>query len=111
MRGGVAEHRAEGVLLVRSPFYTPGTRFESTFVLNVAPTILAMLGLPPSEEMPGRVLRDGLTPQAAVYVDHLENSRIASYAALAPAPPPEIADDPAVDEAVRKQLRSLGYVD
>ncbi len=111
MRGGTAEHRAEGVLIVRSPLYAPGSRFDTTFVLNVAPTVLALLGLPPSREMPGRILSEGLSAPGEAFVRYLEANRIASYATLAPAPPPEVADDPAVDAAIRRQLRSLGYVD
>ena len=48
---------------------------------------------------------------ALPWVEHLEANRIASYASLAPAPPAAVADDPALDAAVKKQLRSLGYVD
>ena len=107
----MAEHRPEGALIVVSPLYQPGSRFDRSFVLNVTPTVLALLGLPASQEMPGRVLRDGLTPAAIPYVDHLETHRIASYAPLAPAPPPEVADDPELDAAVKKKLKSLGYVD
>ncbi len=110
-RKGVAEHRAEGVLMVRSPLYTAGSRFDRSFVLNVTPTILALLGLPASQEMPGRVLRDNLTEQALAYVEHLETHRLETYASLAPAPPAAVKDDPALDAAVKKQLRSLGYVD
>ncbi|HOX25310.1 MAG TPA: alkaline phosphatase family protein [Candidatus Krumholzibacteria bacterium] len=108
---GVAEHRPEGVLIVRSPLYAPGTRIAPSFVLNVTPTVLALLGLPASQDMPGRVLRDGLTPPGAAWVQHLEAHRLATYASLAPAPPPEVADDPSLDAAVKKQLKSLGYVD
>ena len=108
---GASEHRPEGALVIRSAMYEPGFRFDRTFVLNVGPTLLALLGLPPSQEMPGRVLRDGLTPAGAEYVAQLEQQRIASYAALAPAPPAAVADDPELDAAVKKQLRSLGYVD
>lgn len=111
MRKGVAEHRPEGAVMVRSKLYTPGARFDKTFIMDITPTLLALMGLPPSQEMPGRVLRDGLTADALEYVEHLEQHRIASYASLAPAPPPEVADDPALDAAVKKQLRSLGYVD
>ena len=111
MHKGVAEHRPEGFLIVRSPLYTAGNRFHHSFVLNIAPTALALLGLPASQDMPGRVLRDGLTPAGLAYVDQLETHRILSYASLAPAPPPEVKDDPALDAAVKKQLRSLGYVD
>jgi len=108
---GVSEHRPEGVLMIRCPLYEAGTSFGRSFVLDFAPTVLAMLGLPPSQEMPGRVLRENLTPVAEAYVAHLESHRIESYAALAPAPPEEVGGDPGVDEAVKKQLRSLGYVD
>ncbi len=108
---GVAEHRPEGALIIRSPLYRPGSTFDRSFVLNFAPTVLALLGLPASQEMPGRVLRDGLAESAAPYVAHLEQHRIASYAALAPVPPPAVAEDPAMNEAVKTQLRSLGYVD
>ena len=111
MRKGAAEHRPEGAVMVRSLLYEPGVRFDKTFVMDITPTLLALMGLPPSQEMPGRVLRDGLTADAVKYVEHLEQHRIASYASLAPAPPPEVADDPALDAAVKKQLRSLGYVD
>jgi arylsulfatase A-like enzyme len=111
MRKGVAEHRAEGVLMVSSPLYTAGSRFDCSFVLDFTPTVLALLGLPASQEMPGRVLRDNLAADALPYVEHLETNRIATYASLAPAPPDAVADDPALDAAVKKQLRSLGYVD
>jgi len=111
MRKGVAEHRPEGAVMVRSKLYTPGARFDKTFIMDITPTLLALMGLPPSQEMPGRVIRDGLTDDAVKYIEHLEQHRIASYASLAPAPPPEVADDPALDAAVKKQLRSLGYVD
>ena len=111
LRKGVSEHRPEGVIMVRSPMYTAGSTCDRDFVLNFAPTVLALMGLPASQDMPGRVLRDGLTDAGAAYVAHLETHRIASYASLAPAPPADVASDPALDEAVRKQLRSLGYVD
>lgn len=108
---GVGEHRAEGAIIIRSPLYRPGTRLTDAHVMDVAPTTLALLGLPPSREMSGRILAEGLTDAAARFVTYLDANRIASYAALAPVPPPEVADDPAVDEAIRRQLRSLGYVD
>ncbi|MBD3220249.1 hypothetical protein GF314_03325 [bacterium] len=111
IRKGVAEHRPDGALVIRSALYRQGTRFDRTFVLNMGPTLLALMGLPPSQEMPGRVMRDHLTDAGLSYVEHLEQHRIGSYAALAPAPPPEVAEDPALDAAVKKQLRSLGYVD
>lgn len=111
MRKGVHEHRPEGVVIMRSKLYQPGQRFERTFIMNVGPTLLAMLGLPPSQEMAGRVIREAMAEEALPYVEHLEQHRLETYAGLAPAPPEAVADDPALDAAVKKQLRSLGYVD
>jgi len=111
LRKGVSEHRPEGSLLIRSPLYVAGSHFDRSFVLDFTPTLLALLGLPASQEMPGRVLRQNLTPAALPYVQHLEANRLATYAPLAPAPPPAVQNDPALDAAVKKQLRSLGYVD
>ena len=62
----------------------------------------SLLGLPPSQEMPGRVMRDGLTPAGLRYVEHLEAHRIATYASLAPLPPLAVENDPALDAAIKK---------
>lgn len=111
--GGVQAHRPQGVYAVRSPIHEPGVRFDRTGIINVGPTILALMGLPPSEEMPGVVITDGMTPNGRRYAEQLENNRIPSYMAFAPAVDDSImvAEDAEMDEAIKRQLQSLGYVD
>jgi tetratricopeptide (TPR) repeat protein len=92
----------------------PGARLDDAGLLDVAPTLLTLLGLPAADDMPGRVLVEGLAGAAAEPLP-----RIASYENAAPptagggAPAPAAAAtrrDPAADEALLARLRSLGYL-
>ena len=108
--GGVNAHRAEGVIAMRSPLHVPGTRFDQTDVINVGPTLLALLGLPPSEEMPGRIVTEGLTDSGRRYVERLEGERVPGYGGFAPGGGDSLGGDAEMDEATKRQLRSLGYI-
>lgn len=108
---GVAEHNEWGIFLVRSPLYTPGYKFSSLELLDVCPTMLALLGLPPAQDMPGVVLRESLVPSGARWIERLEKARLPSYLALRPDTTVAGEQDAAVDAEIEKQLRSLGYID
>jgi len=111
--GGLQAHRPEGVFAARSPVHEAGLRFDSTEIINVGPTILALMGLPASDEMPGVVIGEGLTPAGLRYVERLEDNRVESYRVFMPALGDSTAleEDAEMDEAVIRQLRSLGYID
>ena len=51
-------HGPDGVLLLYGPGIRRGHRLESSHVLDVFPTVLALLGLPLPEDAEGRVLED-----------------------------------------------------
>jgi len=108
---GTGEHNPFGIFLVRSPYYTAGAWFDRMELLDIMPTLLAVCGLPASEEMPGVVLRDGLTDRGRRLVTKLESDRLPSYQSLAPTAAAEGEEDPEVDEKIRQQLRSLGYIE
>jgi predicted AlkP superfamily phosphohydrolase/phosphomutase len=107
---GTAEHSEWGVFLVRSPLYAAGLKFGHLNLLDVCPTILALTGLPAAKDMPGAILAEGLTAEGRRRVSQLESRRVESYLALRPADGPAGERDPGVDEEIRKQLRSLGYI-
>lgn len=108
---GTEEHRPQGVFAVRSAIHAQGLRFDRMEVLDVTPTLLSLLGLPASAEMGGVVLREGLTGGGRRYVERLEAHRVPSYQAFAPVLPDSLTqEDAALDEAVRRQLKSLGYI-
>ena len=71
--------------------------------VDVAPTLLALLGVPRSRELPGRVLT-GLLPGAPA---GLETREVPSYGRRDVAP--AAAAQP-LDEEMRERLRSLGYL-
>jgi predicted AlkP superfamily phosphohydrolase/phosphomutase len=107
---GTAEHSEWGVFLVRSPLYAAGQQFGHLELLDVCPTLLALLGLPPAKDMPGAILAEALTAAGQKRVPNMENQRVDSYLPLRPAAGPAGERDEAVDEEIRKQLRSLGYI-
>jgi len=107
---GTHEHSEWGVFLVRSPLYTPGHKFGHLNLLDICPTLLALMGLPPAKDMPGTILAEGLTGLGEERVPKMESQRVDTYLPLRPADGPAGERDPAVDEEIRKQLRSLGYI-
>lgn len=49
-------HRPDGILIANGPGIQSGTRIEGARLIDLAPTILAMLGLPVPDQFDGRVL-------------------------------------------------------
>lgn len=108
---GTAEHAEYGIFMVRSPLYAPGGVFTHLKLMDICPTLLAVLDLPPAKDMPGAVLAEALTPAGQKRVPHIEKNRVTSYLALRPAAGSAQGEaDEAVNEEIRKQLRSLGYI-
>lgn len=108
----VATHRLEGVLMVQSSRSSP-EHHRPAHLRDVAPTILAMLGLDIPPEMKGRVL------------SHLTNSRGRPVESGFPDPVGEripavrlpsmtclaSSASPTADLQVESRLRDLGYID
>lgn len=55
-------HRLQGVFLLYGPFVQPGYLEEARLV-DIAPTLLHLLGVPVPDDMDGRVLTEALDPQ------------------------------------------------
>jgi arylsulfatase A-like enzyme len=92
--GQAGEHDPAGIAVLAGPGIEPGSLGEVS-QLDVAPTVLSLLGIPAAADMTGRSWVEEAGP------------RVESYDALAPAQAP--ASQPAeVDE---QQLRALGYVE
>ncbi len=99
-------HRLYGIFLMAGPGIRPG-QIDTVSLLDAAPTVLALSGIPPSREMKGRVLSEALEPEAA---RSLPGARVASYEV---GPPPEVVvegDLAAADREMIENLRSLGYI-
>jgi hypothetical protein len=89
-----------GILIAAGPGIRHG-EVQGASLLDVAPTVLAMLALPVPRDLPGHVLANLFTAPPRV-------EAIATYDDVpheAPVPPPA-----ELDPAVRERLRALGYL-
>ena len=101
----VAWHRPYGVLAMRGPHIKPGERVYGASLLDITPTILAMLGQPVAKDMDGR-------PLLQIYDRPVKLESIDTYEVEGEAhDAPEVSDDPWVAREMMVQLADLGYVE
>jgi hypothetical protein len=74
-------------------------------VYDVAPTVLALLGIPVPEDMDGDVARELVDP---AFWERFPIRSVPSYEG--PRESRAVVDNPAADEQILEQLRALGYV-
>ncbi|MFL6246845.1 MAG: alkaline phosphatase family protein [Thermoanaerobaculia bacterium] len=92
-----------GILLFAGPGVQAGqTRRISVY--DVTPTLLALIGLPPTRDMPGRVITEAFTPERRA---SLPRDRVDRQTHARPAGNPVAAD---VDPELLEKLRALGYI-
>jgi hypothetical protein len=97
-----AEPEPEGLLLLAGAAVAPGDHGVAT-ERDLAPTVLHLLGIPVSRELPGQVLEAALAPE---FRARHPVRTVASYGRRPPARPAESG----FDAAVLEELRSLGYI-
>jgi predicted AlkP superfamily phosphohydrolase/phosphomutase len=106
--GPTGDHRMEGVLIAAGPAFQTGAAPLGAELLDIAPTVLHLLGVPVPGDMDGRVLTELLEPAsplpvrepalAAVQTNGSHSGEIdSSYT----------AED---DDAIRQRLADLGYL-
>lgn len=116
-------HRDHGVLYLFGAGVRPSTRLEDPTLLDIAPTLLAVAGLPPAADMPGRVLREGFVgldepTRIATYEDGASPGETPRAAAAGGASSGAVPGHPAgaeegasaADQALLEHLQSLGYL-
>ena len=107
-RGGpTAWHRPIGVLAMAGPGLKTDERIYGATLLDIAPTVLAMLGVPVGRDMDGRVLTQAFaTPPDAAAIPSWDD-RPGEAGLLPPEPP---AADEADHRAALATLAALGYI-
>lgn len=103
-RVGARNHRLEGALLLYGRGVHRGVRLEQASILDVTPTLLALAGLAPARDMPGRPLAEALSFEPPDAVPSYETG--GPGATPAPAVKAE-----AIDPEMLEHLRALGYID
>jgi predicted AlkP superfamily phosphohydrolase/phosphomutase/tetratricopeptide (TPR) repeat protein len=103
----VAWHRPFGVFAAAGPGIKAGTRLHGGSILDIAPTVLALLGLPAGKDMPGRVLAEVL--DGVPIAERIESwEKIEGDCGMHPA---DLRIDPAEAHAALEQLVALGYIE
>lgn len=97
-------HRLEGVLIVQGPGIRSNCQTEGARLLDVAPTILSLLGIDPGSNLDGHILRGIFCEEAA-----------ADLRRIGPADEPgrpgeEYGYDSEDEKKITDHLRSLGYL-
>jgi tetratricopeptide (TPR) repeat protein/predicted AlkP superfamily phosphohydrolase/phosphomutase len=100
-------HRKYGILVLNGTPIQPGKRLERASVLDVAPTVLTLIGLPVPTDLEGRVLVEALRP------DYHKNHPVryrgpVNIPSEETGPPVPVVSE--VDATIREQLLSLGYL-
>jgi predicted AlkP superfamily phosphohydrolase/phosphomutase len=97
-------HRPEAVLLLSGPDVQPGVSVEGANILDLAPTILYLLGVPVPDDMDGQVLTRALKEE------RLRSQPVAWQPATSTDPIPDDLDFEAEDAEIKDRLRALGYL-
>jgi predicted AlkP superfamily phosphohydrolase/phosphomutase len=104
IRGDSGCHRGNGIFIGHGPAFRRGLELDGSRIIDLAPTILQLVGLPVPGNMDGRVLVDALIPgflQAhPVRISHAQDDRGDGEVALSDEQVAEIED----------RLRALGYL-
>ncbi len=102
-------HRVEGILYLYGNRVRAHRRIDQPTLLDIAPTVLALSGVSPAQDMQGRVLVEALDlPSEFAF----STRTVATYETGEPerAAPGGLADSE-VDPQILEHLRALGYLD
>ncbi|MFT5284582.1 MAG: hypothetical protein ACI8TQ_000739 [Planctomycetota bacterium] len=102
-------HRADGILLAAGPdiINSSGDEIDMIDIMDVAPLLMTLTGLPISDELPGRIVSEILRPG---YLEQFPIERVSSYVIEK-----SIVKGRAVPEEAERDmldmLANLGYID
>lgn len=106
LAGKSGSHRDDGIFLIQGPMIPSGRTIQGARLMDVAPTILYLLGQPIPEDMDGVVLRDCVDPtyiaSRPVVSSDAETQKAGESA------PTYSAQDEAV---INQRLQDLGYLE
>ena len=99
--GPTGDHRMEGMIVGTGPAFEPGAVPQNASLLDIAPTVLHLLGVPVPEDMDGRVLTELLRPELRGELQKQEAVEAGVSAA-------DYGEDD--DAGIQQRLADLGYL-
>ncbi len=100
-------HRDFGVFVLAGPGIRHDERIYGATLLDVAPTVLQLFGLPIGEDMPGRVLTECFEEPCSVETIPSWEQVEGDFGEH----PPDLQADPFEEQAALQRLVDLGYVE
>jgi predicted AlkP superfamily phosphohydrolase/phosphomutase len=104
--GPTGDHRLDGILIASGPPFLSGATLQNADLLDVAPTVLDLLGIPAPPDMDGRVLTELLKP-APPRASPPPALAVANGKTSLPTDLPYNAEEEA---AIQQRLADLGYL-
>jgi predicted AlkP superfamily phosphohydrolase/phosphomutase len=102
--GHSGDHRMNGVLIAAGPPFPPGERIMGARAVDIAPTVLHLLGVPVARDMEGVVLEKLFTKS------WWESHPLRSVDSYGKRESTQEVSPTAADERIREELRALGYI-
>ena len=100
-------HRRYGIFMMAGIHVKPG-QLDTTSLLDVAPTVLYLLGLPIAEDLSGRIVEEAIDPR---FHARIAVRTIPSYEGIGAATAAaDLVADSEVEAEMIEKLRSLGYI-
>ena len=109
IRGGIdwsGTHQINGIFMTRGYPFKKGFRFKSARIIDIAPTVLYLSGLPIPDDMDGRVLRECLDEEFVKThpITFRQDDSSKSYSHK----PRNYSEEEA--EKIKDRLKGLGYI-
>lgn len=108
---GISMHDPTGFFALWGKDVEGGQELVGVSVLDITPTLLALCGLPIADDMDGKVLEQAID---AEFMRRYPITSVPTYEGEAsegaPGAPEEPIESP-LDDEIREELRSLGYID
>jgi predicted AlkP superfamily phosphohydrolase/phosphomutase len=99
-------HRLDGILVAQSPAFAAGVEIENPHLIDIAPTLLHLLGVPIPQDMDGSVLVEAFRPE--FLAEHPVKAGAASGISAGNRPSGYTDEESA---KVEERLQALGYLE
>ncbi|RME00188.1 MAG: tetratricopeptide repeat protein [Calditrichaeota bacterium] len=100
-------HSDTGIILMAGPPIRKNVKLSGARILDIAPTILYLLGSAPALDMPGKVLTEAISGE---FLDKYPIQRVNSYE-IGPSNETDFSTKTSnEDQAIKQRLQALGYL-
>lgn len=101
-------HRMNGILYLFGPGIAPGQTVTGATLVDIAPTILSLMGVPIPQSIDGQVLTAAMAPDMASQLQITYSDAPATAPEREAVPEPELSAED--ERVIRDRLEALGYL-